>query len=423
MNTMKKLLTYIIGLALLLALFTGCEEEEDIFRRGVGIYVSNSSFYPLDAGATGDIIISDPAITSLNVTLDGQDFATVSLSNGEGSFSFDKANLGIGEIEDAVTTKFTAMVDGQPASKYITFTVEDPVTFTGPSDFSPMDTTIWLYYQLADDCTDPNSLTITRKVNSETATTLTGTYDMYDDSIAVPITFDMAGDTLTYALNYENANGSTTSEHELLIIVKRFWDFESYSAWSDDFAPWTLVDNDGLAPWGVADFDYTGEGEPGSWRIFSFEAAGAPEGWEPYSGDKYAFCVAAIPDGSNGNDDWMISTNFDIEDGYELSLYAKSVTDAYGLERMIIKVVDNATNDETILTNEPYAEVPTDWTNYKYDLSDWAGKNIHVEIGSVTYDALALFVDDFEILTGEGKSISKGFEKSPGIVPQAEKIK
>ncbi len=423
MNTMKKILTYIIGLTFLLALFTGCEEEEDIFRRGVGIYVSNSSFYPLDPGVTGDVTISDPAITSLNVTMDGSDFATISLTNGEGSFSFDKASLGIGEIDDAVTTKFTAMVDGQPASKYVTFSVIDPLSIQGPADFAPADTTIYIYYQFAEDCTAPTSLTITQQVNSETPVELTGSYDFYDDSVAVPITFEMAGDTLTYEFTYENSHGTLVSSHEILIIIKRFWDFESYSAWSDDFAPWTLVDNDGLTPWGLSDFDYPGESQIGSWRIFSFEDAGEPEGWEPYSGDKFAFCVAAIPDGANGNDDWMISTNFDIEDGYELSLYAKSVTDMYGLERMIIKVVDNATNDETILTNEPYVEVPTDWTNYKYDLSDWAGKNIHVEIGSVTYDALALFVDDFEILIGEGKSISKGFEKSPGIVPQVKKIK
>ncbi|MDY6801754.1 MAG: choice-of-anchor J domain-containing protein [Bacteroidota bacterium] len=422
---MKKILTYIIGLTFLLALFTGCEDEEDIFRRGVGIYVSNSSFYPLDAGVTGDVTISDPSITSLNVTMDGSDFATISLTDGEGSFSFDKASLGIGDVDDAVTTKFTAMVDGQPASKYVTFSVIDPLSIQGPADFAPADTTIYIYYQFAEDCTAPTSLTITEQVNSETPVELTGSYDFYNDSVAVPITFEMAGDTLTYEFTFENDNGTLVTSHEILIIIKRFWDFESYAAWSTDMAPWTLVDNDGNACYTAGDFDYPGEGDPGSWRIFSHTEAGALDGWEAYSGDKYAFCFAAVPDGAVGNDDWMISTDFDIEDGYELSLYAKSITDAYGLERMIVKVVDNATSDETILTAdvEDYVEVPTDWTNFKYDLSDWAGKNIHVEIGCVSYDAFALFVDDFEILTGEGKSISNGFEKSTGIVPQVEKIK
>ncbi|MEE4198235.1 MAG: choice-of-anchor J domain-containing protein [Bacteroidales bacterium] len=419
---MKKILTYIIGLTFLLALFTGCEEEEDIFRRGVGIYVSNSSFYPLDPGVTGDVTISDPAITSLNVTMDGSDFATISLTDGEGSFSFDKASLGIGEIDDAVTTKFTAMVDGEPASKYVTFSVIDPLSIQGPADFAPADTTIYIYYQLAEDCTAPTSLTITQQVNSETPVELAGSYDFYDDSVAVPITFDMAGDTLTYEFTFENSNGTLVTSHELLIIIKRYWDFESYAAWSTDMAPWTLVDNDGNGVYTSSAFSYPGEGEAGSWRIFNFTEAGEPEGWEAYSGENYAFCMAAVPS-TTGNDDWMISTDFDIEDGYELSLYAKSITDSYGLERLIVKVVDNATSDETIMTPTPYAEVPTDWTNYKWDLSAFAGKNIHVEIGCVSYDAYALFVDDFEILTGEGKSISDGFEKSAGIVPQIEKIK
>jgi len=420
MNTMKKILTYVLGITFLLALFTGCEEEEDIFRRGVGIYVSNTTFYPLDAGVTGDVTLSDPAITSVDVTLDGNDLATISLSGGEGSFSFDKANLGIGEIGEDVTTKFTAMVDGQPASKFIDFSVENPLTINGPTNFPPADTTLYIHYELADDCTPPTSLTIFEGLNSQDSVELAGPFDFFKDSIAVPLTFDMGGDTLTYYFTFENANGIVETSHQLLVIIKRLWDFESYAAWTTDLAPWTLVDNDGTAPWGLGDFDYPGEGEVGSWRVFSFEEAGEPEGWEPFSGDKYVFCVAA-----NGtpNDDWMISTDFDIEDGYELNVTAKSITDAYGLERMIVKVVDNATSTETILTTEPYTEVPTDWTTFNWDLSPWAGENIHVEIGCVSNDAMSLLVDDFEILTGGGKSISNGFEKSSGIVPQVEKIK
>ncbi|MEA2106936.1 MAG: hypothetical protein U9P82_09520, partial [Bacteroidota bacterium] len=292
---MKKILTYIIGLTFLLALFTGCEEEEDIFRRGVGIYVSNSSFYPLDPGVTGEVTISDPSITSLNVTMDGSDFATISLTDGEGSFSFDKASLGIGEIEDAVTTKFTAMVDGEPASKYVSFSVIDPLAIQCPSDFAPADTTLYIYYQLAEDCTAPTSLTITKQLNSETPVVLTESYDFYNDSVAVPITFDMAGDTLTYEFTFENDNGTVITSHQLLIIIKRFWDFESYDAWSTDMAPWTLVDNDGNSVYGSSAFSYPGEGEAGSWRIFNFTEAGEPEEWEAYSGENYAFCMAAIP--------------------------------------------------------------------------------------------------------------------------------
>ena len=79
---MKKILIYIIGITFLLAFFTACEEEEDIMRRGVGIYVSNSTFYPLDAGVTGDVVLSDAGISSVDVSIDGTSIATVSLTGG-----------------------------------------------------------------------------------------------------------------------------------------------------------------------------------------------------------------------------------------------------------------------------------------------------------------------------------------------------
>ncbi|HDP54459.1 MAG TPA: hypothetical protein ENN24_02105 [Bacteroidetes bacterium] len=228
---------------------------------------------------------------------------------------------------------------------------------------------------------------------------------MLDDSIAVDLTNEMLNDTLTFVWNFSNDNGDLEAEHVLLIIVKRAWDFEEYEAWSTEFAPWVVEDIDALPLYSVGAFDYPGEGQPAAWRIFDFEEAGEPAGWEANSGTKYAFAMAAMPDGANGNNDWMTSDNFDIEDGYELSLFAKSITDYYGLERLVVIVVDNADESETILTPDPYEEVPTDWTNYTWDLSDWAGKNVKVKIGCVSHDAFALFIDDFEIVTPEGKSI------------------
>lgn len=418
---MKKILTYIIGIIFLSALFVGCEEEEDIFRRGVGIYLSNKSFYPLDQGLSGDIQLSDPAISSVEIYVDDALFTTLTLSGGEGTYMLSKADLGIGEIGDELLTKFSTNVESNPAAEWITISVIDPLTKEGPSDVPPVDTTVFIKYMLTSECTAPTSLVITRQVNSGTPETVAGTYDMFNDSIPVTITPEQASDTLTYQFTFENEYGMVESTHEILVIVKRFWDFENYAAWSVDFAPWTLVDNDGLGVYTSSAFSYPGEGEAGSWRIFNYTEAGAPEGWEAFSGENYAFCMAAVPDGAQGNDDWMISDNFDIEDGYELSLTAKSITDAYGLERMIVTVVDNGTMEETVLTTDPYTEVPTDWTTYTWDLSPWAGKNIAVKIGCVSYDAYALMLDDFEIVTNEGLSLSQGFEKSQGYVPHLTK--
>ena len=403
---MKKILLISLSILALAAIFTACEEKEELFYPGVAIYTSDMSFYPLDAGVTGSIEVSNTSVKSVKAFLDGEEIATISLSNGVGTYDFPKGLLGIGEIKDVANVTFTAETSNGPASVNKKFEVKNPLIIDGPADFYPAeDTTIYIKFKIAEDCTPPTSLVITKQLNSEVPVELTDEFNMLDDSIAVDLTNEMLNDTLTFVWNFSNDNGDLEAEHVLLIIVKRAWDFEEYEAWSTEFAPWVVEDIDALPLYSVGAFDYPGEGQPAAWRIFDFEEAGEPAGWEANSGTKYAFAMAAMPDGANGNNDWMTSDNFDIEDGYELSLFAKSITDYYGLERLVVIVVDNADESETILTPDPYEEVPTDWTNYTWDLSDWAGKNVKVKIGCVSHDAFALFIDDFEIVTPEGKSI------------------
>ncbi len=214
---MKKILTYVLGITFLLALFTGCEEEEDIFRRGVGIYV-DASFYPLDPGPKGTVLLSDPSISSVDVEFDGDVLTSISLTDGEGTFSIPKADIGLaGDLGSSETVKFTTMLDGQPASKYITFEVEDPLTIDGPAEFTAKDTTIYIKYYLADDCTEPTSFNIYQAINSQDSVEVPGTFDMYEDSIPVPITLAMAEDTVWLDLSYENSNGSLIGTYQLLI--------------------------------------------------------------------------------------------------------------------------------------------------------------------------------------------------------------
>ena len=415
---MKKILSLIISLLALAVLFTACEEEEDDFYTGVTIFVSDADYYILDPGVSGIINTSKSSI-DVEISYQGNVISTVTTEDGAAPYSIAQADIGSPATGEDAEVRFTTKVDGGDAAKYVTITVDNPLILDGPSNFYPAeDTTIYLEYSIADDCTAPTSLTIYEAVNDADSVELTGTFDLLEDSIPVALTPSMINDTLYYDWVFSNSNGTLMAEHTLAIIVKRAWDFEEYETWSQDFAPWVLEDRDGLPQYGVSAFEYPGSGDPAAYTIFGFEDAGEPEGWEPNSGDKMAFCMAAIPDAGQGNDDWMISDNFDIDSSYTLSLYARSITDAYGLERLIVKVVDNADDSETIMTATPYQEVPTDWTNFTYDLDDFAGKNIRVEIGCVSVDAFALFIDDFEIMTGEGKSVFKNsFENKPSFVP------
>ncbi|PLX25249.1 MAG: hypothetical protein C0599_00995 [Salinivirgaceae bacterium] len=397
-------------------LFVACEDEEEPFYTGVAIYVSDTDYYILDAGVSGSVEASLDN-REYEVSVDGVVIAELTADGAVANYTFTQADFNYMETGESQEVKFLTQGKGGPSAKYINFKVEDPLTVDGPSDFYPAeDTTLYIKYSIADDCTAPTSLVITEQRNSEDPVTLAGPFDLLEDSIAVALTNAMLNDTLVYTWTFSNDNGVLETTHILYVIVKRAWDFEEYDSWATEFAPWTLVDNDGNSNYTVSAFDYPGAGSPASFMIFDYQYIldndGDPTGWEPNSGDKYAFCMAAVPD-ATGNDDWMISDNFDIEDGYELSLYARSRTDSYGLERLVVKVIDNADDSETVLTPDPYQEVPTDWTNFTFDLSAFAGKNIKVSIGCVSYDAFAMYIDDFEILTGEGKSVFKnGFENA-----------
>lgn len=423
---MRKIFLLLL-LTTIVAIFTSCKEEDSLYYPGVSIYISDTDYYILDPGVSGDVTTSLPNL-DFEVIIDDEVLTTFSTVDGMASYSFTQADLGNMETGDNVNVKFLTHVDGGPAAKYAKFSVKNPLVVEAPGDFYPAeDTTIYIKFKLADDCTAPTSLVITQQRNSDDPVTLPQPANIFDDSIAVALTNSMILDTLNFSFTFSNQNGTLIATHQLLLIIKRSWDFEEFESWSTSFAPWILEDLDGAIVYGINAFDYPGEGEAAAFRIFDFdelEDPDAAEGWEAYSGSKFAFAMAANP---APNNDWMSVDNFDIEDGYKLSFYAKSITDAYGLERLVVVIVDNADASETILTGDDtveYSEVPTDWTNYEFDLTDWAGKNVKVKIGCVSNDAFAMFIDDFEIMTEDGKSVFKNsFEKPVSKPVIAKKVR
>ena len=94
----------------------------------------------------------------------------------------------------------------------------------------------------------------------------------------------------------------------------------------------------------------------------------------------------------------MISPEFTI-DGItspQLTFWAKSVTDQYGLERFKI-AVGNSTNynDFNIISAGNYIEAPTEWTQYQFDLSAYEGQSIRIAINYVGNDSFVLQMDSF----------------------------
>jgi len=175
-------------------------------------------------------------------------------------------------------------------------------------------------------------------------------------------------------------------------------DFESYEDFVIDFAPWTNLDVDGSPTYGMTGIDWPNVYSEQSFIIFNpSQTTPAVTDIIPHSGDKLAACFAAT---APPNNDWLITPEVNIADGFMLKFWAKSYTDQYGLERFKVGVSTTGLNpsDFTIISEGAYVEAPVaDWAEFSYDLSAYAGQNVYVGIQCVSNDAFILLVDDFTI--------------------------
>ena len=194
-------------------------------------------------------------------------------------------------------------------------------------------------------------------------------------------------------------------------------DFEDEVEWTFDFMPWIAVDEDLLPTYGMTGVTWPGSGDPQAFIVFNPATTDPP--WtdddeiQPHSGDQFGACLAAVPDGSNGNDDWFISDMVMIGDGASFTFWAKSYTDQYGLERFNV-AVSTTTPDPaefTVISGASYIEAPMAWTEYTYDLSMYAGMDVYVAIQCVTFDAFVFMIDDLVIDPGAEPSACDNFDE------------
>jgi len=176
-------------------------------------------------------------------------------------------------------------------------------------------------------------------------------------------------------------------------------DFESYDDFVLEFSPWTTLDVDGSPTYGMTDVDWPNAGDPQAYIIFNPSMTTPPvDDMTPHSGDKFAACLASVP--SPTNDDWLITPMLNIGADYTLAFWAKSYTDAYGLERFKVGISTTGMDpaDFTIISEGAYVEAPADdWAEFTYDLSAYAGEDVYVGIQCVSNDAFVFMVDDVYI--------------------------
>lgn len=187
--------------------------------------------------------------------------------------------------------------------------------------------------------------------------------------------------------------------------------FETYGDFLTDFQPWTCIDVDGELTWGHSAFNFTHENEPYAFMVFNPKACDPPQE-EPellaHTGDKYVVCWAV--QNTLQNDDWLISPLLGPDNFGTVSFWAKSYSAQYKLERFEVGISTTTPEPEsfTIISPEPYAEVPIEWTKYIYKLDSYDGQNIYIGIHCVSYDSWFLMVDDFMVTEGDPSICCEG---------------
>jgi len=178
----------------------------------------------------------------------------------------------------------------------------------------------------------------------------------------------------------------------------------------ENIGDYTLIDGDGVKTWEIAyDYDYSfiflNNGYTGSYIVMNPYATEPMMTymWLPHSGDKVIACHAA-----NGadNNDWLILPKMLIKEEMIFRFMALTVQPGYGSERIKIGVSAEGTeqNDFKFIHEGNYIEVPSVWTEYSFDMSDFAGEEVYIAINCVSSNAFQLLIDNIFVGIDKGKS-------------------
>jgi len=183
--------------------------------------------------------------------------------------------------------------------------------------------------------------------------------------------------------------------------------FENYDNFALVFSPWSLYDVDQSATYGITNITFPGAESPMAFIIFNPSATTPPmTSVTPHTGSKMAASFAAV---NPPNNDWMIAPKIHMGTQSSIKFFAKSQTDAYGLERFQVGISTSANLDLStfqIITPGNYVEAPTQWTEYSYDLSAYDNQEIWIGIHCVSNDAFIFYVDDVSIYSNGGYIVS-----------------
>ncbi|MDD4677412.1 MAG: choice-of-anchor J domain-containing protein [Candidatus Cloacimonetes bacterium] len=233
---------------------------------------------------------------------------------------------------------------------------------------------------------------------------------------------DLANGTYTYGVSALYPSGeSVPATVEAIVNIQlapAFFtdDFESYPDFATMFAPWTSLDVDLSSTYVITGIEFPGSGSPMAFIVFNPSSTVPPATTIiPHSGTKMVASIAAT---TPPNNDWLITPRVYLGTNAALKFYAKSHTAQYGMERFRIGIsTQSHINPQGFqyITGNDYVEVPTNWTEYIYDLSVYDNQNVYIGIRCVSNDAFIFFADDISIHGEGGHIVSNDDELAPVV--------
>jgi hypothetical protein len=178
-------------------------------------------------------------------------------------------------------------------------------------------------------------------------------------------------------------------------------DFETQADWDMTFDPWTAVDIDGGATYGLTDITFPNMYAPMAYIAFNPATTTPPmtddPEIQPHGGVRFGACMATVP--PPFNDDWMISPQTTLGSNSSLKLWVKSYTGDYGLEKynILVSTTDMIPASFTVISGPTPMEAPLVWTEATFDLSAYDGQTVYVAIQCVSTDAFIFMIDDVSI--------------------------
>lgn len=206
-----------------------------------------------------------------------------------------------------------------------------------------------------------------------------------------------------YALTASTSHDNKTGYNEVALMWNRetdyfFDDFESYDAFSIDFAPWTGIDGDHV-PAAQLYGSYPNSGLNQYATIFNPLVIDPPVWYtypvlRPYSGKQYVGFIRTAT--GTANDDWLISPQIHVGVRNVVRFLAKA-GDRYDEQFLVyISETGNERGDFIPLTQGNYESVDYEsWHTIQYDLSAYEGKDVYIAIRYISRSTFMLMVDDF----------------------------